>query len=447
MEDFVFHRNWRKQFPSIERGEGVYLYDRSGKRYIDAAGGVLVVSIGHGVPEIGEAVAQAMSRCAFPYNATFASDAETQLAEKVIRLAPEGMKKVYFTCGGSEANEAALKFARQYHLLRGKPEKWKFIGRWYSYHGATVGTLSMTGQVSNRKDYLPYLLPFPHIAPCYCFRCPFGKQHPGCGLECAWDLERVIRNEGPQTVAAFIAEPILGSHLAAATPPPGYFDIIREICNRYDVLFILDEVITGFGRTGKKFACEHWNVTPDMMTLGKGISSGYTPLGGIVLHGKITEAFAQSSRSTFFLGYTFSRHPASCAGGLAVQEYVERNRLIARAETMGAYLHRKAAALKELPFVGDVRGKGMLLGVELVGPKGAPLSKKSRAAERVAARIFSKGATVVASSPEPGNVLSDYLQVGPPFVIRESEIDEVVDIFRQSIAEVFGEIQKEGLWG
>ena len=296
METRVLTRDLTKTYPVVVRGEGVYLYDRDGRQYLDAAGGAMVVTIGHGVKEVAAAMAAQAEQVAYAYTNQFVTESLLGLADRVIALAPPGMAKVYFVSGGSEANETAIKLARQYFIARGKESKWRVVARWQSYHGNTGIALSATGRRPARRGYGPYLLPFPHIPPCYCYRCPLDKKYPSCDVACADELERAIAQEGADTIAAFIAEPIVGTSAAALTPPPDYFERIREICDRHDILFIADEVVTGFGRTGTNFAIEQFGVIPDLITIAKGASSGYAPLGGVIVHERIVRDFSRRVR-------------------------------------------------------------------------------------------------------------------------------------------------------
>jgi len=440
---YIFHRNMRRSYPLMEKGKGAYIFDSDGKRYIDGVGGIAVVNIGHGVEEIIEAMVKQAKRVCFIYNGQFITEPAAKLAKKITDMTPEGLNKVFFTSGGSEAVETAIKMARQYHVETGNPSKYRVIARWTSYHGNTIGALSLSGRPSWREKFIPFLLNFPHIAPPYCYRCPFGKEYPGCNIDCAYDLERVIKLEGPDSISAFIAEPIIGTTAPGVTPPPEYYKIIREICDKYNVLMIVDEVINGFGRTGKNFGINHWDVTPDIIVTGKGLSSGYAPLAATIAHERIYDAFLEGSR-VFTHGYTYVEHPLSCAVGLAVQEYMGKNNLIERCARMGSYLLEKLSCLKELPIVGDVRGKGLLLGVEFVKDKErrTPFERKLQVQEKVVDRCFEKGLVLV-----PGirgnvdGVLGDQLQITPPYIITEEIADEIVDKVEESIIEVQEELK------
>lgn len=428
----------RKSYPLMERAEGVYIFDSKGGRYIDGVGGIGVVNIGHRVKEILEAMVEQAKKVCFIYNGQFITEPAINLAKKVVELAPPGLSKVFFVSGGSEAVETALKMARQYHVETGHPSKYRVIARWTSYHGNTIGALSMSGRPSWRKNFIPLLLNFPHIAPPYCYQCPFGKEYPSCGLECAYDLERTIKKEGADSISAFIAEPIIGTTAPGVTPPPEYYRIIREICDKHNVLMIVDEVITGFGRTGRNFGINHWDVTPDIIVTGKGISSGYTPLAAVIAHEIIYEAFVKGS-GNFAHGYTYVENPLSCAVGLAVQQYIEKNDLVERSARIGSLMLEKLSGLGELPMVGDVRGKGLLLGIEFVKDKKkrTPFERELQVQEKIVDRCFEKGLILV--SGVPGNVdgiVGDQIQITPPYIITEEVMDKSIDILEESIIEV-----------
>jgi adenosylmethionine-8-amino-7-oxononanoate aminotransferase len=437
-KDNLFHRDWRKALPVIDRGEGLYLYDREGKKYLDASGGPGVINIGHGVKEVIEALVEQARKVCFPYVGHFVSQAQIELARKIVEFSPRGMSRVYFVSGGSEATEIAIKMVRQYYLGKGEPSRVKIIGRWQGYHGATIGALSISGHPSRRRDYQPYLLNFPHIPPAYCYRCPYEKAYPSCGIICAHELERAIKQEGKDHVAAFFAEPLVGNSLGAVPPPPEYFPIIRQICDRYGILFVADEVITGFGRTGKNFGIDHWGIVPDLIITGKGTGSGYTPLGAVVVHEKVYDVFVQSKAPAFFLGYTYSGNPLSCATGLAVLQYIEKNRLVERSAQMGKYLFERFAPLKNLPLVGDIRGKGLLLGMELVKDKEkkTPFDRSQKVIETLTSTAFQNGLILMTGGGTADGVSGDHLVVSPPFIISEAQIDEIADLLEKSIWEV-----------
>ena len=433
----IFHRTLRDTWPRVSHGEGVYVYDVDGNRYLDACAGVHVVSIGHGVPEVIAAMREQASKICFAYS-RFVSDAQLDLADKIVGITPPGLDRVFFVSGGSEATESAMKMARKYHLARGNASKFKVVSRWQSWHGNTVGALSMSGRSTWREDYAPYLLNFPHINPPYPYRCPYCAERNACSLDCADELERVIKQEGPDSISAFIAEPILGTSAGGVMPPPDYYPRIREICDRYDVLMIVDEVVTGFGRTGLDFGIQHWDVVPDIMATGKGLSSGYSPIAATVARGDIYDAIYDKSDS-FVHGHTYGGNALSCATALAVQNYIADNDLVSKCAHMGDRMLEKLKPLEAMPHVGEVRGKGLLLGIEFVADKvtRAPFDPALGLTNRIVGNAFDKGVLVMAGSPGLVEGKSgDHIAISPPFTITESEVDDVVDIVTESIQDV-----------
>lgn len=433
--DSVFYRNFRWQYPIIDKGEGIYLYDTEGKRYLDACGGAIAVNIGHGVPEIIDAMVKQAKRVSFAYTITFNSEAQIQLAKKIADLCPMESAKVFFLSGGSEAVETAIKIARQYHVESGNSWKYKVISRWPSYHGGTIATLSLSGRPYIRDIHTPYLLNFPHIALPYCYRCPFGKEYPNCEIDCALELERVIKREGSEYISAFIAEPIVGLSACGITPPPEYYGIIRSICDKYNVLMIMDEVVTGFGRTGKNFGINHWNVIPDMITTGKGMSSGYAPLAGVIVSGKIVDVLVRGSgvlRSAF----TYAGNPLCCAIGLAVQNYIEKHNLIQKSAEKGLFLFEKCSKLNRLKTVGRISGKGLLLGIEFVEDKEKkkPFDKDRHFSETIVQKAFERGLYIRQGAPGMiDGVLGDHMMIAPQFITEEKDIEKIVNIVEEVI--------------
>nr|MBA3451155.1 aminotransferase class III-fold pyridoxal phosphate-dependent enzyme [Chloroflexia bacterium] len=319
----VIHRELNRSYPTLVRGEGVYLYDDQGKRYIDGSGGsAAVTAIGHGVQEVVDALAEQAARLAFAPSHAFTTDAVEECARLVVEeFAPEGFGKVWFVSGGSEATDNAVKMAIQYHRERGEGSRHLVIGRRSSFHGATIAALGFGGNAGRRRPYAAILPPAEHIAPCHPYRCRANSACPECDLSCADDLEFTIRQVGAENVAAFIAEPVVGATLGAAPATPGYFQRIREICDRYGVLFIADEVMTGFGRTGQRWGLDHWGVTPDLITCAKGISGGYAPLGTVLAKSEFVGE-VRSRSGSFVIGHTSSGNALSCAVGIAVLRYI-----------------------------------------------------------------------------------------------------------------------------
>lgn len=441
MNDHVFYRNVKKYHPTAERGEGIYIYDTEGKRYIDGSGGAVVVGIGHGVAEITAAMVGQAQKIAFAHGSQFATQAAVALAEKLVAFSPPGLSRVYFLSGGSEAIETAVKLARQYQVERGKPGKYKVISRWTSYHGNTLGALALSGHTGRRKLYLPLMPHTPHIAPAYCYRCPFGRVPDACALECALDLEKTILYEGPEAVSAFLAEPIVGATAGALVPRDGYLQKIREICDRYDVLLISDEVMTGMGRTGKNFGVDHWGVVPDMIVVGKGLASGYSPIYTVIVKEEI-HATIKAGTGVFVHGHTYSQNPLSAAIAGAVMDYIAANDLVARSAEMGAYLLKALAPLTRHRFVGDIRGKGLFAGIEFVSDRGtkAPFDPRLKLNALVTGRAFEKGLIVYPGGGGADGVSGDHIMLSPPLVITEAQIDEVVAILDETFAEVSREL-------
>ena len=423
----------------IEKAEGVYMYDSTGRRIIDATGGPMVVNIGYGRKEIPKVAEQLYNKIGYVMP-VFASEPRIELTKRIKKFMPDELNRVLFTSGGSEAVEASIKFARQYQVVSGKASKFKVISRKSSYHGNTLGTLSVGGIDSRRKDFLPLLLDTPHIEACYCYRCPFDKTYPGCDVACARQLEETILKEGPDTVAMFIAEPIVGSAIGAPVPPPEYFPIIRETCDKYDVLFIADEVITGFGRTGKRMCMEHFDVIPDISVFAKGVSSGYAPLAGIAVREELVELFEEKQKEVSIL-FTFSAHPLSCAIGNEVLRIMEKEELIARAATMGEYLHKRLMQLDTLPMIGDIRGKGMLWGIEFVKDRETkePFPADKNVTMEIISNCLMKGVFFYPGYYKDEMGRGDQIMIAPPFIITEAQIDQCIEILK----EVLGELQDQ----
>lgn len=425
--DHIFRRDMARHYPLLVRGDGAYVWDDAGRRYLDATSGISVSCIGHGRARVADALRRQAVTLAYATSGYFTNRPAEELAEQVSRLAPGDLNSVIFTTGGSESVETALKLARRYHLERGHPQKHLVIGRWAGYHGATLGALSVTGHTPRRRPYTPYLLPFPHIEPAYCYRCPFGLSYPACALACAHDLERAILRAGPENVSAFIAEPIVGAAAGATVPPPEYFGIVRAICDRYDVLFIADEVITGFGRTGAYFAMEHWGVTPDLMTVAKGMSGGYAPLGGVIIGDHVRRAFSENM-AAFAHGFTYSDHPLSCAAALEVLAVIAEEDLVAAAARQGAYLFERLETLRAHPSVGDVRGRGLLAGIELVRDQSTkePFAPALKTADRLLELCLERGIIIYPGAGMVEGARGDQFLLCPPFIITRAQIDELV---------------------
>lgn len=425
----VFYRNVNKQYLEVDRGEGIYLYDKAGNKYIDACSGAAVSNLGHAHPRIIDAMLKQAQSVAFSHLSRWTSKPIQELADLVASLAPGSLNKLYLVSGGSEATESALKMARQYYLERdGKSGKYRVISRWKSFHGNTIGSLSMTGD-KRRKKYTPLLLNFPHIAPAYCYRCPFGKSQDTCDVDCALDLDRAIKLEGADNVAAFIAESVGGAACGAIVPHKDYFKLIREICDHHDILFIDDEVMAGFGRTGSMFSIEDWGVTPDMICVAKGMSAGYSPLGGVVVKDEIYNAFKQGT-GVFVHGHTYGGNPLSAAVALAVVQTLKEDNIVENSRKIGEYL---LAQMKEklLPFtfVGDVRGKGLMLGVEIVKDKVTkePFPASMGMAEKLTVTLMRHGVIVYPGNGNADGENGDQFLLAPPLIITKDQVDELLE--------------------
>ena len=430
----VLYRDLKDSPPEIVRGKGVYLFDRDGRRYLDGSASASVVGIGHGRTEIWDALAAAGDEVTFVYGSTFTHPWQEQLARAIIGLAPKNMASVYFTSGGSEANESAWKLARQYFVETGRPHKYKAIARWRGYHGVTLAALSLSGRTDWRRIYSPMLLPVTHIPAPDAYRCALCADNRSCTSACADELERAILDEGPETVAMFIAEPVSGTSSPGVAPPFEYFKRIRRICDKYDVLFVADEVLCGYGRCGSPFAIAEWGVEPDLITLGKAIASGYAPLAALVVSDKIREGLAQGT-GRFVHGLTYSGHPVSCFVGLKVYEIMQRDQLFTRAVEIGGYLKAGLARLAEKhAMIAEVRGRGLLYGIELASDRRAraPFDPSLGVARRAVEGMRKRGIVIVQGLAGTG----DQIQLSPPFTITEAEVELIIGALDDTLEEV-----------
>jgi adenosylmethionine-8-amino-7-oxononanoate aminotransferase len=437
----VFPRNFKKQFPIALRGEGCWIIASDGRRYLDASGQAAVVSIGHGVAEIGRAMSEQSAQIAFAHTSQFHSAPAEKLAARILALAPPNFRdggRVYFTSGGSEATETAIKLVRQYHLETGEARRYRIISRKQSYHGSTLGAMSVSGNVGRREPYAPLLPEWGHVAPCFCFHCPFQKKFPDCQLACADDLGTHLSGNQPEKAAAFIFEPVVGATLGAAAPPAGYAARIAEICRKHGILLIADEVMTGMGRTGKPFAVEHWGIEPDLFTIGKGVASGYAPLGAVVVSRRVVEAFERGS-GTFMHGFTYQSHPVSTAAGNAVFDYLEAHQLFDRVVPAGANLFKELSGVASHPNVGEVRGLGLLLGVEFVKDKSSrePFPKGDNIAERIRQAALAEGVLTYPSQGCVDGQRGDHILLAPPFTISREESAILARALSVALAKVF----------
>lgn len=437
----LFSRNFKKTFPIAVRGEGCWIIAGDGRRYLDASGQAAVVSIGHGVPEIGQAMAEQSSQIAFAHTSQFHTAPAEKLASRLLALAPANFRnggRVYFTSGGSEATETAIKLVRQFQLETGQPKRYRVLSRQQSYHGSTLGAMSVSGNVARRAPYAPLIPDWGHIAPCFCYHCPFEKTFPSCELACADDLQVHLSKDVDKQAAAFIFEPVVGATLGAAVPPDGYAARIAEICRKHNILLVADEVMAGMGRTGKPFAVQHWGIEPDIILVGKGVASGYAPLGAVLVSARVVEAFERGS-GAFMHGFTYQAHPVCTAAGNAVLDYVESHRLFDRVPPAGKILRETLASLESHPHVGAIRGLGLLLGVEFVKDKSTrePFAKAENIAERIRQAAVAEG---VLTYPTQGCVdgqRGDHLLLAPPFTISPDESALIAGALKTALATVF----------
>ncbi len=422
----------------LVRGEGLYVYDSDGKGYLDTFASLLTTLCGHGRPEVIRAVKEQMEKLAFfPGGYDYIMEPTVRLAQKLADITPGELSVSFFVNDGSEACETAIKMARQYFWAKGEKARQKIIFRRYSYHGATLGALSATGLPGSREPFEPLAPRFTHVMPARCYRCELDLEPSSCGMVCLKSLEATIQWEGPNSVAAVIMDPIPGSNTGFPMPPDGYIQGVREMCDKYGILLIFDEIQVGFGRTGKMFCCENWEVTPDIMAVAKGFSGGYLPLGAAIATDHIAETFRASGTGLRHV-HTYSGHATACAAALANIEIIQKENLVRRSAELGTYLHDKLEELYKYPMVGDVRGIGTLWAVELVANRGTrePFAPPGRA-----------GAFVSNYCREAGMILrnnGDILVMAPALIMTREQADEMTGMLDDAIAEAMKHCTLEG---
>jgi adenosylmethionine-8-amino-7-oxononanoate aminotransferase len=443
MTSHVFRRSLDPDLPAAVRAEGSTIWDAEGRAYLDAAGGAIVVNVGHGRQSIAEAMAAQADRLAYAHGSAFTNEPLEAYATEVARYLPVDDPRLYPVSGGSEAVETALKLARAYHLARGEKDRWIVFARWGSYHGNTLGALDLSGRKPLRRPYEGWLGRFRHVSAAY----PYRAGEPGANAlgnadELAEELERAIVAAGPGTVAAFVGEPIVGATLAAAVPPDGYWQAIAEVCRRHGVLLIADEVMTGFGRTGRWFGLDHWGVRPDILVAAKGATSGYWPFGFAATRGDIHDTIVGAG--AFIHGFTFSHHVVGSAVAREVLRILEAEDLVTAAAAKGERLRALLdARLRDHPSVGEIRGRGLMVGLELVADREtrAPFPRAGKVTEAVVRAAKSNGVLLYSGTGLADGTDGDSILLGPPFVITDDELTRVVEVLGDAVDAAAGAIR------
>ncbi|MEE2692139.1 MAG: aspartate aminotransferase family protein [Pseudomonadota bacterium] len=435
----VFHRTPGIDLPRAARGDGVYLFDDQGKRYLDGSGGAAVSCLGHGHRRVIDAIKEQLDSLAYAHTAFFTSQPAEELAALLVGKAPPSFGKAYFLSGGSEAVETALKLARAYHLAKGEPERSVFISRRQSYHGNTLGALAVSGNPGRRKPYEPLLKEHHRIAPCYAYR----ERRPDESIEAyalraANELEAAIVDIGPKRVAAFIAETVVGATLGACPAETGYLKRVREICDAYGVLYIADEIMCGMGRTGRTFAFDHDGAAPDLVTVAKGLAGGYQAMGAVLVSSPVYDALATGG---FEHGHTYVGHPTGCAAALAVQRVIDEDGLLANVAAQGARLRAALAErLEAFGVAGDIRGRGLMIGVEFVADRDSkkPFDPSQKFAARLKKAAMKRGLVCYPGSGCVDGVRGDHVLIAPPYIINDAETDELTELLAAAVGDALG---------
>jgi len=436
-DSHVFHK-WGggldPDFPRIESAVDEFLVTDDGRRIIDAASGAAVVNLGHSVDGVDEVLAAQADRLGYVSTSHFTTDPTERLATQVADAAPGPLNAVFFVTSGSEAIESAIKLARAYHCQQGNPSKHVVVSRWQSYHGATLGALSASGNTNRRTTYEPLLTDWPKIPPAYPYRWSYEGSPAEQARAAARELETTICQVGAETVAAFVAEPVSGSSIPAAHPHPEYFAEVRRICDEYDVLFIADEVMTGFGRTGDLFACERFDVVPDILAVGKGLSAGYAPVSAAVVHDDVAAAFHSDAEGSFDHGHTYSGHPVSAAVASHVLEQYD-DALLDRCRRAGTHLREELAAIEDHPMVGDLRQCGLMLGVEFVADRktAEPFDPSLDVADRVYRHALDDDVYVYPGTGCVDGVAGDHVMLAPPLTTSEESLDTIAAVLTDAV--------------
>lgn len=426
----VLHRSLRQTPPVAVRGQGVWVYDSAGRAYLDGSGGAAVSCLGHNHPDIQAAMHAQIDALAYAHTSFFTTEVAEQLAARLVADAPAGISHAYFVSGGSEAVEAALKMARQYFVEIGQPQRRRIVARRQSYHGNTLGALAVGGNAWRRAQFAPLLIDVEHVSPCYAYRDQREGESPEqYGERLAQELEQTFEKLGPDTVMAFVAEPVVGATSGAVTAVPGYFRRIREVCDRHGVLLIADEVMCGMGRTGTLYAVEQEGIVPDLITIAKGLGGGYQPIGAVMAQGRIVDAMQQGS-GFFQHGHTYLGHAVACAASLAVQEVIHRDKLLQRVREQGAGLRQRLEqALGAHPNVGDIRGRGLFMGIELVQDRATKQTFDPALSlhARIKREAMAQGLMVYPMGGTIDGRHGDHVLLAPPFIISDDELDQLTE--------------------
>ncbi|MBI5479953.1 MAG: aspartate aminotransferase family protein [Deltaproteobacteria bacterium] len=434
----ILHRRLGFDYPHITHGEGCYLVDEGGKRYLDAAGGAAVACLGHGLSDAAEVVARTVRQFSYLHGSQFTTRELESYAENLIAVAPAGIAHVFFVCSGSEATETAVKLAYQHHQCLGHAGKRKVVYTNPGYHGSTLFAMSVTGKRSSQQKFAGLVTPSPEIPAPVCLRCPFRLTPDACRLECAAALEEAILREGPDTVLAFIVEPVLGASVGVCIPPARYLERVRAICRKHDVSLIFDEIMCGYGRTGKWFASEWWGVTPDIMTAGKGMGAGLVPLSGVFCTAEVLEVIRGRS-GDFAHGFTFANNAMAAPVAQFVLDYMKRHALLSRVQEVGGYLmDRLHETLDGDEHVGEIRGLGLIIGCEVVRARQGqvPFERERAAAERIVQEAMKRGVNLYFSTAHADGVRGDAIVIAPPYILTEPEADTIVAVFAESLRAV-----------
>ncbi|MBP3041872.1 aspartate aminotransferase family protein [Bacillaceae bacterium Marseille-Q3522] len=431
-----------KKYELISHARGVYLYTTDGKEFLDGCSGAINVNIGHGVMEIADIAFNQIKDVSFVYRTQFSNESAEKLAIKLVDKAP-GMDFAFFVNSGSEATEGACRLAIQHWQEKSQPFKQKILSRKISYHGTTFGALSISGHFQRRYRFNYLLHDIPTIETPYCFKCPFSLTKDSCGIKCAYDLEKVIKQHGSDSIAAFIVEPIVGASGAMITPPDGYYQIIKEICDKYNILFIVDEVMTGLGRTGRWFAIEHWNVEPDIIVLGKGMSAGYSPIASILASKKVMQPLFHGSGINVY-GHTYSGNPLSAAISLGVINFLEKKDILQKVNKLTAILDKYLENLqKKYPIIKDIRGKGLLKGLELEFLQKSSEKEQKSLSQQLVDSAYREGLLIYPSCGVSNINEGEAIIIAPPLTITEKELSILI----QKLEKAFQNISEEIYYG